>query len=150
MMLIAAVLLAAAPVCNPSAVPNAEASAACEDARSAFQPQALAEADRAEIKRQAQLLLFDAASAQWQWPPRTAKYVYCGMVNGKNVAGSYTGWRPFYYVDEKLRILNPTDSRTDYAILCSSAGYIPRPSWLANDSGEGADPFGLGPILKSP
>lgn len=127
-MLIAAVLLAATPACAPAAEAKPAQTAPCTTAQAAAEP--LSEADQAEIKQQARALLFDSAGAQWRWPDRRAKYVYCGWVNEHLVDGSYSGWRPFYFVDRRLRIVRPGDSRNDYDMVCGSAGYVPRAGWL--------------------
>lgn len=95
-----------------------------------FKPRPISVADQAEIKRQADLQLFDGISVRWQWPTRRAKNLYCGFYNGKNQMGAYTGWKPFMFVDGTLTLIGPGDSTVVYEAICSGAGYIPKPEWM--------------------
>ena len=105
-------------------------AAALAASQPSFAPKPVSEADKAEIKRAADKIMFDGPSARWDWPKRLHPDVYCGSVNGKNRLGAYVGWQPFLWTQNELRIIGPGDSRVVYEALCSSAGYIEKPTWM--------------------
>ena len=79
----------------------------------------------------ADLVLFDGASARWQWGPRKDADAYRGSVNAKNRFGAYVGWRPFYFFQGQFGVVGEGDSgRIVYEAVCSSSGYIDTPQWL--------------------
>ena len=130
-------MMLAMAVAEPIDCPPAGASAGeiCADEPKAppkgpkpFVARPLSAAEKAEIMREADKVLFDGPSARWQWGPRLDDYVFCGQVNARNRLGAYVGWRPFYYTSRgSLRIIADGDSTIAYKALCSNAGYIPKP-----------------------
>lgn len=95
-------------------------------AAATFTPGPISAADKAEIIKQADQMMFDGPATRWDWPERVSEKIYCGKLNGKNRLGAYTGWRPFFFLSGKLTIPNDDLTLDLYKTMCTNAGYLPK------------------------
>jgi hypothetical protein len=83
------------------------------------------EPEKTSAKKHFDSILLDGPAARWKFTHKSAGFV-CGFVNGKNRAGAYTGWQPFYYnVENELgRIFSPGDRVWLWDTICLGEEYM--------------------------